>query len=130
MDPSCHHIFCTFYVSSTCTGPVLTYLDCYFQFLEEMWDAMFMCRKRIRYHVSVTWIMVPQLFILHSHKKTILVVKIVVIFQNSTHYFLQTTSKDVKSVMLSYFLFITSHFSTLHYRRGIFFFLFLFSTKV
>ena len=115
MGPSCHHIFCTFHVSSTCTGPVLTYLDCFFQFLEEMWDAIFMCRKRIHYHVSVTWIVVPQLFILHSHKKTILVVKITVIFQNSAHHFLQTTSKDVESVMHSYFLFITSRFSTLHY---------------
>ena len=72
-----------------------------------------MCRKRIRYQVSVTWIMVTQPFILHSHKKTILVVKIIVIFQNSTHHYLQTTSKDAESVMLSYFLFITSHFSTL-----------------
>ena len=87
----------------------------FFQFLEEMWDAMFVCRKRIHYHVSVTWIMVTQLFILHSHKKTILVVKIIVIFQNSAHHYLQTTSKDAESVMLSYFLFITSHFSTLHY---------------
>ena len=92
---------------------VLTYLDC--QFLEEMWDAMFMCRKRICYHVSVRWIMVPQPFLLHSHKKTIFVVKIIVIFQNSAHHYLQTTSKDAESVMLSYFLFITSHFSTLHY---------------
>ena len=65
--------------------------------------------------LSGTWIMVLQPFILHSHKKTILVVKIIVIFQNSAHHYLQTTSKDVKSVMLSYFLFITSHFSTLHY---------------
>ena len=82
---------------------VLTCLDCFFQFLEEMWDAMFVCRKRICYHVSVRWIMVTQPFILHSHKKTILVVKIIVIFQNSTHNYLQTTSKDAKSVMLSYF---------------------------
>ena len=101
------HFMCQVLVQA----PVLTYLDCFFQFLEEMWDAMFMCRKRIRYHVSVTWIMVPQLFFLHSHKKTILVVKIIVIFQNSAHHFLQTTSKDIESVMLSYFLFITSHFS-------------------
>ena len=72
---------------------------------------MFVCRKRICYHVSVTWIMVTQPFILHSHKKTILVVKIIVIFQNSAHHYLQTTSKDAESVMLSYFLFITSHFS-------------------
>ena len=94
---------------------VLTCLGCFFQFLEEMWDAMFMSRKRIHYHVSVTWIMVTQPFILNSHKKTILVVKIIVIFQNSAHHYLQTTSKDAESVMLSYFLFITSHFSTLHY---------------
>ena len=85
-------------------APVLTYLDCFFQFLKEMWDAMFVCRKRICYHVTVTWIMVPQLFILHSHKKTILVVKIIVIFVNSAHHFLQTTSEDVESVMLSFFL--------------------------
>ena len=95
--------------------PVLTCLDCFSQFLQEMWDVMFVCRKRIHYHVSVTWIMVTQPFILHSHKKTILVVKIIVIFQNSAHHHLQTTSKDAKSIMLSYFLFITSHFSTLHY---------------
>ena len=74
-----------------------------------------MCRKRICYQVSVTWIMVTQPFIFHSHKNTILVVKIIVIFQNSAHHYLQITSKDTKSVMLSYFLFITSHFSTLHY---------------
>ena len=79
----------------------------FFQFLREMWDAMFMCRKRIHYHVSVRWIMVPQPFILHSHKKTILVVKVIVIFQNSTHHYLQTTFKDVKSVMFSYFLYFT-----------------------
>ena len=73
--------------------------------------------------------MVTQPFILHSHKNTILVVKIIVIFQNSAHHYLQTTSKDAESVMLSYFLFITSHFSTLHYTvvfRGIFFFLLTF----
>ena len=87
----------------------------FFQFLEEMRDAMFVCRKRTRYHVSVTWIMVTQPFILHSHKKAILLVKIIVILQNSTHHHLQTTSKDAKSIMLSYFLFITSHFSTLYY---------------
>ena len=87
----------------------------FFQFLKEMWDAMFVCRKRICYHVSVTWIMVTQPFILHSHKKAILAVKIIVIFQNSAHHYLQTTSKDAESVMLSYFLFTTSHFSTLHY---------------
>ena len=96
-------------------APVLTCLDCFFQFLKEMQDAMFVCRKRIRYHVSVTLIMVTQPFILHSHEKTILVEKIIVIFQNSAHHYLQTTSKDAESVMLSYFLFITSHFSTLHY---------------
>ena len=132
MGPSCHHLFCTLHVSSTCTGPS-AHMSCFFQFLEEMWDAMFMCRKRIHYHISVTWIMVTQPFILHSHKKIILVVKIIVIFQNSAHQHLQTTSKDAKSVMLSYFLFITSHFSTLHYTivfRGIFFFLFVLSTKV
>ena len=113
--------------------PQCSHLDCFLQFLKEMRDVIFVCRKRIRYHVSVTWIMVTQPFILHSHKKTILVVKIIVIFQNSIHHYLQTTSKDAKSVMLSYFLFITSHFSTLHYTivfRGIFFFLFLLSTKV
>ena len=115
MGPSCHHLFCTLHVSSTCTGPSAHMSWLFLKFLEEMWDAMFMCRKRIRYHVSVTWIMVTQPFILHSHKKTILVVKIIVIFQNSAHHYLQTTSKDAESVMLSYFLFITSHFSTLHY---------------
>ena len=105
------HIACVKYLYR----PQWSCLDCFFQFLEELWDAMFVCRKRIRYHVSVTWIMVTQLFILHSHKKNILVVKIIVIFQNSAHHYLQTTSKDAKSVMLSYVLFITSHFSTLHY---------------
>ena len=105
-------------------APVLTYLDCFFQFLKEMWDAMFMCRKRICYHVSVRWIMVPQPFILNSHKKIILAAKVIVIFQNSAHHYLQTTSKDVKSVMFSYFLFITSHFSTLHYSIQRFFFFF------
>ena len=113
------HPVITSFVHCTCQvlvqAPVLTYLDCCFQFLEEMWDAMFICRKRIHYHVSVTWIMVPQPFILHSHKNTILVVKIIVIFQKSAHHYLQTTFKDAKSVMLSYFLFITCHFSTLHY---------------
>ena len=114
-------------------APVLTYLDCFFSVSRGNVDAMFMCRKRKCYHVSVRWIMVPQPFILHSHKKTILVVKIIVIFQNSAHHYLQTTSKDAESVMLSYFLFITSHFSTLHYTivfRGILFFLFVLSTKV
>ena len=113
--------------------PQCSHVSIVFLFLEEMQDAMFVCRKRIHYHVSVRWIMVTQPFILHSHKKTTLVVKIIVIFQNSAHHYLQTTSKDAKSVMLSYFLFITSHFSTLHYTivfRGIFFFLFLLSTKV
>ena len=134
MGPSCHHVFCTLHVSSTCTGPSAhNSLACFFQFLEEMWDAMFVCRKKISYHVSVTWIMVTQPFLLHSHKRTILVVKIIVIFQNSAHHYLQTTSKDAESVMFSYFLFITSHFSTLHYTivfRGIFLFLFILSTKV
>ena len=73
------------------------------------------CAEREYIIMSVTWIMVTQPFILHSHKKTILVAKIIVIFQNSAHHYLQTTSKDAESVMLSYFLFITSHFSTLHY---------------
>ena len=95
--------------------PVPTCLDCFFQFLEEMRDAMFVCRKRMRYHVSVTWIMMTQPFILHSHKKTILVVKIIVILQNSTHHHLQTYFKDAEFIMLIYFLFITSHFSTLYY---------------
>ena len=106
------HIACVKYLYRPQCSHVLIV---FFQFLEEMWDAMFVCRKRIHYHVNVTWIMVTQPFILHSHKKTILVVKIIVIFQNSAHHYLQTTSKDAGSVMLSYFLFITSHFSTLHY---------------
>ena len=46
-------------------------------------------------------------------QKDHIVVKVIVIFQHSTHHHLKTTSKDVKSVMLSYFLFITSHFFTL-----------------
>ena len=74
---------------------------------------MFVCSKRICYQVTGTWIIVTQPFILHSHKKTTLVVKIIVIFQNSGHHHLQTTSRDAKSVILSYFIFITSHFSTL-----------------
>ena len=115
MGPSCPHLFCTLHMSSTCTAPSAQCLDCFFQFLEETWDVMFLCRKRIRYHVSVTWIMVTQPFILHSHKMTILVVKIIVIFQNSAHYHLHMISKDAESIMLSYFLFITSHFSTLYY---------------
>ena len=86
----------------------------FFQFLKEMWDVMFVCRKRIRYHVSVTWIMVTQPFILHSHKKTILVVKIIVIFQNSAHHYLQTTSKDAESVMLSYFICLLQVISLLY----------------
>ena len=61
--------------------PVPTCLDCFFQFLEEMRDAIFVRRKRTRYHVSVSWIMTTQAFILHSHKKTILVVKIIVSLQ-------------------------------------------------
>ena len=124
------HIACVKYLYRPQCSHVLIVI---FQFLEKMQDVMFVCRKRIRYHVSVTWIMVTQPFILHSHKKTILVIKIIVTFQNSTHHYLQTTSKDAESVMLSYFLFITSHFSTLHYTivfRGIFFFLFILSTKV
>ena len=74
-----------------------------------------MCSKRIHYQVTVTWIMATQPFILHSHKKTISVVKIIVIFQNSVHHHLQTTSQDAESVMLSCFFFITSHFSTLFF---------------
>ena len=95
--------------------PVPTCLDCFFQFLEEMWDAIFVRRKRTRYHVSVSWIMTTQAFILHSHKKTILVVKIIVSLQNSPHHHLQTTFKDAEFIMLIYFLFIASHFSTLYY---------------
>ena len=34
--------------------PVPTCLDCFFQFLEEMRDAIFVRRKRTRYHVSVS----------------------------------------------------------------------------
>ena len=92
-------------------APVLSCLDCFFSFLRKC-GMLCLCRKRIHYHVSVTWIMVTQPFILHLNKKTILVVKIIVIFQNSAHHYLQTTSKDAESVMLGYFLFITSHFST------------------
>ena len=105
------HIACVKYLYR----PQFSHLDHFFQFLEEMWEAMFVCRKRIHYQVSVTWIMVTQPFILHSHKKTILVVKIIVIFQNSTHHYLQTTSKDAKSVMLSYFclLQVISLFTTI-----------------
>ena len=49
------------------------------------------------------------------HKKTILVVKIIVSLQNSPHHHLQTTFKDAEFIMLIYFLFIASHFSTLYY---------------
>ena len=94
-------------------SPQWSRLDHFFQFLEEMCKAMFMCSKRICYQVTVTWILVTQPFILHSHRKTILVVKIIVISQNSAHHHLQTTSKDGESVMCSYFFFITSHFYTL-----------------
>ena len=59
--------------------------------------------------------MTTQAFILHSHKKTILVVKIIVSLQNSPHHHLQTTFKDAEFIMLIYFLFIASHFSTLYY---------------
>ena len=77
---------------------------------------LFLCaEKRTRYHVSVSWIMTTQAFILHSHKKTILVVKIIVSLQNSPHHHLQTTFKDAEFIMLIYFLFIASHFSTLYY---------------
>ena len=66
-------------------------------------------------------------------KKTIFVIQIIVIFQNSAHHHLQTTSKGAKSVMLSYFLFITSHFLLYLLQYSIqryFIFLFLLSTKV
>ena len=84
----------------------------FFSFLRKC-GMLCLCAERVCYQLSVTWIMVTQPLILHSHKKTILVVKIIAIFQNSAHHYLQTTSKDAKSVMLSYFLFITRHFSTL-----------------
>ena len=110
--------------------PVPTCLDCFFQFLEEMRDAMFVCRKRTRYHVSVTWVMTTQAFILHSHKKTILVVKIIVILQNSAHHHLQTTFKDAEFIMLIIFCLLQaiSLLYTITF-RGIFFFLFVLSTK-
>ena len=63
--------------------------------------------------------MVTQPFILHSHKKTILVAKIIIIFRNSTHHHLQTTSKDAKSVMLSYFCLLQSLFYFIYYKYSI-----------
>ena len=131
MGPS----FLTSFAHCTCQvlvqPPVLTCLDCFLQFLEEMRNVMFVCRKKIHYHVSVIWIMATQPFILHSHKKTILVVKIIVIFQNSTHHHLQMISKDAKSIMLSFFCLLQaiSLLYTIVF-RGIFFFLFVLSTKV
>ena len=105
------HIACVKYLYSPQCSHVLIV---FFIFWRKC-GMLCLCVERECYHVSVTCIMVTQPFILHSHKKTILVVKIIVIFQNSTHHHLQTTSKDAESIMLSYFLFITSHFSTLHY---------------
>ena len=115
MGPSCHHVFCTFHMSSTCTAPQYSHILIGFFSVSQGNVGCYVHVQKICYYVSVRWIMLPQPFILHSHEKTILVVKIIIIFQNSTHHYLQTTSKDVKSVMVSYFLFITSHFSTLHY---------------
>ena len=89
---------------------MVTDLDSFLSFLRK---CARLCLCAAREYVTVTWIMVTQPFILHSHKKTILVVKIIVIFQNSAHHHLKTTSKDAESVMPSNFLFITSHFSTL-----------------
>ena len=110
--------------------PVPTCLDCFFQFLEEMRDAMFVCRKRTRYHVSVTWIMMTQAFILHSHKNTILVVKIIVSLQNSAI----TISKQLLKMpnLSCLFIFCLLQAISLLYTitfRGIFFFLFVLSTK-
>ena len=118
------HIACVKYLYKPQCSHVL-------QFLEEMWDAMFVCRKRICYHVSVTWIMVTQPFILHSQKKTILVVKIIVIFRIPliTIFKLLLKMPNLSCLVIFCLLQVISLLYTIVF-RGIFFFLFLLSTKV
>ena len=116
MDPICHHLLHIAH-QVLIQPPVVTCLDHFFQFLEEICEAMFVCSKRIYYQVTVTWIIVTQPFILHSHKKTILVVKIIVIFQNSAHYHLQTTLKipNLSCLVISFLLQVISLLYLLQY---------------
>ena len=105
-------------------APVITCLDCFFQFLEEMQDVMFVCRKRIHYHVSVTWIMATQPFILHSHKKTILPL---IIISKPLLKMLNLSCLVIFCLLQAISLLYTIVYTIVF--RGIFFFLFVLSTK-
>ena len=123
MAPSRPHLFCALLlVSSTCTCPVPTCLDCFFQFLEEMRDAIFVRRKRTRYHVSVSWIMTTQA-LSSIPIKDHTVVKIIVSLQNSPI----TISKQLLKMpnLSCLFIFCLLQAISLLYTitfRGIFFF--------
>ena len=94
--------------------PVPTCLDCFFSISGGNAGCYFCAQKENALSCQCKLDNDDSSFYL-LHKKTILVVKIIVSLQNSPHHHLQTTFKDAEFIMLIYFLFIASHFSTLYY---------------